>query len=192
MAVAWFRNPVLDESADVIDRRSVNDRTFGVTTSKRHPAYVYSIHANAGLMHKVRDVEIHWYALLGTGHTMGRLKQPAMIAHTVCGVSKALRPERTRTCHIPYPGALLCGRCHGEPATFSKHGAATKAGLTRAEAHVKLGCVVNGYPSALDREGSIAKDGRGIDSPSVSTCAAPETSNERIEVLPLDHSQEGT
>ena len=152
MAVAWFRHPVLDESAPVIDRDSVNERTFGVTTTKRHPAYVYSINRNACLMHKVRDVEIQWYALVDGGHRMGRLKQPAMIAHTVCGCSRALTPDRTRTCHVPKPDSVLCGRCHGEPATFGKHGKGTKAGLRRAAAHVKLACVVNGYPSALERD----------------------------------------
>lgn len=150
MAVAWFRNPVLDLSAPVIDRSAVNDRTFGVSTAARHPAYVYSINRNAGLMHKVRDVEIQWYALIGGGHQMGRLKQPAMIAHTVCGCARLLIPKRSRTCAVPLPGSLLCGRCHGEPATFGKHGAAKD--VKRAEAHVKLGCIVAGYPSALARE----------------------------------------
>lgn len=149
MAVAWFRNPVLDTSVELIDRDSVNDRTFGITTTRRHPAYVYSTNKNACLMHKIRDVEIQWYALVDGG-TMGRLKQPAMIAHTVCGCSRALVPERTRTCHVPFPDSVLCGRCHGEPATFGKHGKGTKAGMKRAEANVKLGCVVNGYPSALE------------------------------------------
>jgi hypothetical protein len=153
MAVAWFQNPVLDESAEIIDRDSVNERTFGVTTARRHPAYVYSINRNACLMHKVRDVELQWYALLGSsGSKMGRLKQPAMIAHTVCGMSKALVPEKTRTCAVPQPDSILCGRCHGEPATFGKHGAGTKAGLTRAKAYVTLGCEVAGYPSALQRD----------------------------------------
>jgi hypothetical protein len=150
MAVAWFRNPVLDESAEVIDRDTVNERTFGVTTTRRHPAYVYSINRNAALMHKIRDVEIQWYALLGSsGSHLGRLKQPAMIAHTVCGMSKALLPEKTRTCKVPEPDSVLCGRCHGEPATFGKHGAGTKAGLKRSEAYVKLGCIEAGYPSSL-------------------------------------------
>lgn len=148
MAVAWFRNPDLDDSVGLIDRDSVNERTFGVTTSHRHPAYVYSIGGNACLMHKVREVTIQWYAIVNMNR-LGRLKQPAMMAQTVCGMSKTLRAERTRTCHIPEPDALLCGRCHGEPATFGKHGSATKAGTKRAEAHVKLGCIVNGYPSAL-------------------------------------------
>ena len=158
MAVAWFRNPVLDDSAPIIDRDSVNERTFGVSATKRHPAYVYSINKNACLMHKVRDVEIQWYALIDDGSLMGRLKQPAMIAHTVCGMSKALLPERTRTCAIPEPDALLCGRCHGEPATFGRHGKATKAGIKRSDANVKLGCVVAGYPSALARESHQSVD----------------------------------
>lgn len=149
MAVAWFRNPVLDESVEIVDRHSVNDRTFGVTTTRRHPAYVYSINKNSCLMHKIREVEIQWYALIGNGSKMGRLKQPAMIARTVCGTSRALVPEKSRTCKIPLPGSVLCGRCHGEPATFGKHGAGTKAGLRRSVAHVELGCIEAGYPSAL-------------------------------------------
>ena len=155
MAVAWFRNPVLDDSAAIIDRWSVNWRTFGVSSAKRHPAYVYSINRNAVLMHKIRDVEIQWYALVGDGSLMGRLRQPAMIAHTVCGVSRPLTPDRTRTCAVPFPDSVLCGRCHGEPATFGKHGRAKKEGLKKAECHVKLGCVVAGYPSALRNELSI-------------------------------------
>lgn len=151
MAVAWFRNPVLDDTAEIVDRDSVNDRTFGVTTAKRHPAYVYSINKNAALMHKVREVTIHHYAYVGMSK-MGRLKQPAMIAQAVCGVSRALLPTRSRTCHVPLPGAVLCGRCHGEGPRFGKRGTLTKAGVTRAEAHVKLGCLVAGYPSALARD----------------------------------------
>lgn len=164
MGVAWFRNPVLDETAEIVDRDAVNDRTFGVSTTKRHPAYVYSIGGNACLMHKVRDVEIQWYAYIGRGEKMGRLKQPAMIAHTICGMSKALLPNRTRTCHIPLPDSVLCGVCHGEPATFGKNGKGTKAGLKRREAHVTLGCEVNGYPSALEK--ATSSDARLTDSES--------------------------
>lgn len=149
MAVAWYRNPVIEESAPVIDRDSVNERTFGVSRAERHPAYVYSINKNSCLMHKVQSVEIQWYAIVGMDR-LGRLKQPAMIALTVCGSHRALTPDRSRTCHVPLPGSVLCGRCHGEPATFGKHGKGTKAGLKRAEAHVQLGCIVNGYPSALE------------------------------------------
>lgn len=154
MAVSWFRNPVLDESADVIDRDSVNERTFGVTVAKRHPAYVYSINKNAALMHKVRDVEIQHYATVSM-NVLGRLKVPAMIAHTVCGMSRALTPDRSRTCTVPEPGSVLCGRCHGEPATFGKHGRAIREGIRRQDANAALGCVVNGYPSALEKASSV-------------------------------------
>ncbi len=150
MAVAWFMNPQLDESAPLIDRDAVNERTFGRSTARRHPAYVYSINRNSCLMHKIVKVEIHWYAFVNMGH-LGRLKRPAMIATTACGCSRPLLAERTRTCAIPLPGSILCGRCHGEPATFGKHGKGTLTGLKRAEAHVQLGCEVNGYPSALTR-----------------------------------------
>jgi hypothetical protein len=162
VAVAWFRNPVLDESADIVDRNAVNERTFGVSSARRHPAYVYSISGNACLMHKVRDVQIQWYALIAGGRKLGRLKQPAMIAHTVCGMSKALVPERTRTCHVPKPDSVLCGVCHGEPPTFGKHGKATKARMSRRVAHVKLGCITNGYPSLMAQPESadaVAKGG---------------------------------
>lgn len=148
MSVAWFRNPVLDERSEVVDREAVNERRFGITTTRRHPAYVYSINKNAALMHKVREVEIHWYAVVSMDK-LGRLKQPAMIAHTVCGCLRPLTPDRSRTCAVPLPGSVLCGRCHGEPATFGKHGRAKAEGLTRAKANVNLGCVVAGYPSAL-------------------------------------------
>lgn len=145
MAVAWFRNPVLEEGAPVIDRSAVNERTFGVAESKRHPAYVYSVNKNACLMHKIIRVTIHFYAIVGM-HKLGRLKQPAMIAHTACGCSWSLRPERSRTCHVPLPDSVLCGRCHGKGPTFRRSG----DGRKRREAAVKLGCVVAGYPSSLE------------------------------------------
>lgn len=149
MAVAWFKNPILDTSVPLLKRDSVNERTFGVSRSKRHPAYVYSINKNAGLMHRVERVDIHWYAIVGPiGSRLGRLKQPAMIAQTVCRASFALLPHRVRTCRIPFEDSILCGRCHGEPASFGKNG--KHAGMKRQEANVKLGCIEAGYPSALE------------------------------------------
>ena len=155
-AVAWFRNPVIEEGSVV--EYDPNDHAFGKSEAKRHPAYVYSVNKNACLMHKVARVEIYFYATCGGGK-MGRLKQPAMVAITVCGCSRTLTPNRSRTCHVPLPDSILCGRCHGEPATFGKHGKGTKAGIKRAEANVKLGCEVAGYPSALQRDAS-ARRGR--------------------------------
>ena len=147
MAVAWFRNPVLDESAEVIDRSSVNERLFGVTTAKRHPTYVFGVNKNSCLMHKIANVEIQHYALIADGSKMGRLKQPAMIAHTRCGYSFALTPERSRTCAVPLPDAVLCGRCHGQLPTFRRSVASKDA---KVAARVKLGCEVAGYPSLLE------------------------------------------
>ena len=119
MAVAWFRNPVLDQAAPIVDRNAVNEATFGRSMAKRYPRYVYSVSKNACLMHKVIRVEIHWYAMLGSSR-LGRLKQPAMIAHTACGVGRILTPDRSRTCAVPLDGSELCGRCHGEGTTFRR------------------------------------------------------------------------
>jgi hypothetical protein len=149
MAVAWYRNPVLDDTVPLVDRDQVNERTFGVTTTRRHPRYVYSVRANSCLMHRIVEVEIQWYAFVGI-NSIGRLKQPAMIAHTACGMSKALTPDRSRTCAVPLPGSALCGRCHGEPATFGAQGAGAKAGLSRQAAGVRLGCEVAGYPQSKE------------------------------------------
>lgn len=147
MAVAWFRNPLLAEGAELIERDAVNERTFGVSKARSGPAYVFSINKSAGLMHKVDGVTIQWYAIVNIT-TLGRLKRPAMIAHTICGMNFPLEADRTRTCRIPEPGAILCGRCHGEPASFGKRGA--HRGMKRSEAHVKLACIENGYPASLD------------------------------------------
>lgn len=149
MAVSWHRNPVLDESAEVVDRDAVDERTFGVTTAKRHPKYIYSVNKNACLMHKIASVEIHHYATLNLCK-LGRLKVPAMIAHTVCGASRLLTSERSRTCTVPLPDAVLCGRCHGELPTFRRSGASIEA---KRAARVKLGCEVAGYPSAVPPAG---------------------------------------
>lgn len=157
MAVAWFTNPVLDESAAIIDRDSVNERTFGVTRAKRHPAYVHGVNRNSCLMHKVAEVVIQHYALIDSGHRMGRLKQPAMMAKTVCGYTFSLTPERSRTCAVPLPDSVLCGRCHGKPATFRRDAASTP---DKKVARLKLGCAVAGYPSALAREQVSESHGR--------------------------------
>ncbi len=150
MAVAWFRNPVLEDGATLIDRDAVNERTFGKTVARRHPAYVYSTSRQAALMHRVDRVEIHHYAIVGMSK-IGRLKVPAMIAITVCGGIHKLRGTRSRTCTVPLPGAVLCGRCHGQAATFGKGGALE--GQKRTQFGPRLGCEVAGYPSALSRAG---------------------------------------
>ena len=148
MAVAWFRNPDIDEAVPLIERDSVNERTFGVTESGRHPAYVYGVNKNSCLMHKVALVTLQWYAIVGMNH-LGRLKRPASIATTVCGYSFALLAKRSRTCTVPLPNSVLCGRCHGQGASFPRHSKQTRDGIPREVAKVSLGCEVAGYPSRL-------------------------------------------
>jgi hypothetical protein len=109
------------------------------------PPYVFSVVANAALVHKVAAVEIHWWMVVRSGHALARRKKPKLIAHLVCGGQRFLRPEKSRTCLVPAPDAVLCGRCHGDVASFGKNGAAIKAGITRHDAYLKLGCVVKGY-----------------------------------------------
>ena len=139
-----------DESAEVIHGRPDFNRShrFGVTEAKKYPPFVFSVRGASCLVHKVVSVEMHWYRV-GTinhgGDCLVKMKRPVMFAQTACSVSFRLEGSRTRTCHIPNPDALLCGRCHGDVATFGKNGAGTKAGIKRQEAHVKLGCVVMGY-----------------------------------------------
>lgn len=123
---------------------------FGVTRAKKHPPYVFSISGNAALVHKIAYVELHWWrasTLFESGDCLRKNNPPNMVATTVCGASRFLTPARTRTCLIPRPDAIRCTKCFGLPeqSAFGKNGWCTKAGVTRQEAHVKLGCVVEGY-----------------------------------------------
>jgi len=114
--------------------------------AKKYPPYVFGIRGLSCLVHKILRVELHWYRVGGHGEYLVKLKKPVMIATTTCQQSWRLEPTSSRTCHVPKPDALLCGRCHGEAATFGRDGGPSKKeGITRQEAHVKLGCVVTGY-----------------------------------------------
>lgn len=132
---------VIDGRPDFIDRK------FGVTLAKKFPPYVFSITCNSALVHRMARVEIHWWAVTRNGHGLAKLTKPVLIGHTICGQTKRLNAKRSRTCMVPAPDAVLCGRCHGEPATFGKDGAGTKSGLSRHVAYTRLGCTVNGYPT---------------------------------------------
>lgn len=135
-----------DEHAAVIEGRpDLHDGTFGVTTATRHPPYVFSIRGSSCLVHKVVRVELHWWRIARQGHALVKMTRPHMIAQTICRQHVQLKRDHARTCRIPRADAVLCGRCHGEPASFGANGAATKAGLTKPIAHVRLGCVVEGY-----------------------------------------------
>jgi hypothetical protein len=132
-----------DEHVAPIERHGC--RGGPVTYASKHPPFVFSVRGVSCVVHKIAYVEVHWWRVGGHGHTLVKMKRPVMVAHTPCGAFFRLQGERSRTCHVPNPDAILCGRCHGEPASFGKHGAATKAGIKRQVAHVKLGCVVQGY-----------------------------------------------
>ena len=135
-----------DENAAVLDRHSIDERYHGIQAAKTHPPYVFGIRGASCLVHKIHHVTIHWYRIAGHhGELLVKMKRPVLIAETPCAQSFRLDPDIARTCKIPNEDALLCGRCHGEGATFPKRGRARKSGLPRQEAHVKLGCVVQGY-----------------------------------------------
>lgn len=135
-----------DENAEVVrGRPDFANREFGKTYAKKHPPYVFGIRGVSCLVHKILRVEMHWYRCGGRGDFLVKMKRPVMIAITTCQQSFRLTPTVSRTCILPNPDALLCGRCHGEGATFGKSGPSKKEGITRQVAHVKLGCVVKGY-----------------------------------------------
>lgn len=146
-------HPIDDENAAVIDGRpDFHDRGmtghgFGVTLAKKHPPYVFGLRGASCLVHKVRRVELGWWRVSRDGHKLVKLKRPVMTAYTHCGYYFRLDSDVARTCHMPNPNALPCGRCLGEGAVFPKraNGRSKHSGLTRAEAHVKLGCIMNGY-----------------------------------------------
>lgn len=118
---------------------------FGVTYAKAHPPFVYGTRHGACLVHKVRHVELHWYRVLRMD-ALQRLKRPVAIAQTMCAQSFRLQSDTCRTCRVPDPAALLCGRCHGEGPRFSraKRSKDRRTGLTRREARALLGCVAEG------------------------------------------------
>lgn len=123
------------------------DPALGRTILKRHPPYVHG--ARGMLLHEVREVELWWYdfALSGTG--LVRLKSPRMIIRTKCdqtffGQSPLARgtKQRAKTCQLPKPGAVLCGRCRGEGPVFARGCKPGRSGIDRHEARARLGCVM--------------------------------------------------
>jgi len=138
-------HPVDDEHAEVVERPFGDRDSFGPLLAQRFPPFVFSIRGASCLIHRVQRVEVHWWRIAGHGHLLAKLKRPVLIAITICGSHFRLCGDIARTCHVPNPDAIPCGRCNGEVAPFGKHGSATKAGLKRQVAHVRLGCVVKGY-----------------------------------------------
>lgn len=133
----------------VIDGRPDLERgrgcSFGVTFAKRFPPYVYSTTRMGALVHRVLEVELHWY--VPDYHRLIRRVSPLVIVRTHCDQVSfpkgrgTRKPSNASTCVVPSPDALMCGRCHGRPATFGWDGEATKLGITRKEANARLGCL---------------------------------------------------
>lgn len=121
---------------------------FGITKAKRTPKYVYSLSHQAMLIHKVAYAENYWYVPMGD-HLL-RLDTPKIIARTVCNQSFFIhlprdhRKFRASFCEVPNPEAVLCGGCHGEVATFGKHG---NPPCTKELAKVRLGCISRAAPA---------------------------------------------
>lgn len=143
MPVAWNGRGLQDDE-NVEPRERSDHPRYKFNPVTKHPPYVFSIRGVSCLVHKVASAEVCWWRLIDGGRRMVRLKRPAIIAHTVCSQTFPLLPDCSRTCYVPASDAVLCGRCHGEVATFG--GKRKRAnGLTKQEAHVKLGCIVKAY-----------------------------------------------
>jgi len=144
MSAERYKRYVKD-GVTIIDGRPDLDCNFnwGKTRAKKHPPYVFSVVSSAALVHKIAWIDLWWWELIDGGNRMARVNKPKATAHSVCGYTFFLEAAKTRTCIVPNPDALMCGRCHGELPPLGRNGHARH--IPRAELHVKLGCVVNGY-----------------------------------------------
>jgi hypothetical protein len=91
------------------------DPMFGKTVLKRFPPYVYS--PRGLLIHRVERAEAWWY-----DHQCDRLirrQSPVLLAYCFCGMSFRIEAGRGKTCAVPSPEAVICGKCQGERATFA-------------------------------------------------------------------------
>jgi hypothetical protein len=112
---------------------------FGITKAKSFPPYVYSANKMGMLIHRVAAVEVHWWEPCDGGERLVRRHRPSMIAITVCGQHKFLKPGRAHACILPRPDAVLCGKCHGQAATFRGH---EEHEVSKQYARDHLGCMV--------------------------------------------------
>jgi hypothetical protein len=123
------------------DRPDFYDHEFGKTYAKTFPKYVYSSNHQGYLIHKVAHVSLHWWK--GSMDKMIRLRNPRIIAATVCGMSKFIQTGgriRASFCAVPKPDAVMCKRCMGEAlSTFPRKDPASKERARLAK--VKLGCI---------------------------------------------------
>ena len=109
--------------------------------AKKFPKYAYGANGNSSLVHKVKAVWLRWYELADGGWSMQRRINPGLLAETVCGYSILLTPNHGRTCEIPKPDAVLCGRCHGQGANFPR---GKEHAVPMSLAKVRLGCIAQG------------------------------------------------
>src|ERR1700690_2321909 len=107
------------------------DHEFGVTYAKKFSPYVYSTGHNGSLIHKVSHVSLRWWK--GSYDRMVRLRNPQIIAGTICGMSKFIQTGKRLSasmCAIPKPDAVLCKRCMGEAiSTFPRKDPTSKERL---------------------------------------------------------------
>lgn len=129
-------------SQDIIinGRPDMEDHSFGTTKAKKFPPFVYSTNSNGCLIHKVRFMELRWYEV-ESRDSLRWLKNPRIIIVTKCSQSFFLKSRNGlgfKMCEIPSPDAVMCGRCEGKNASFSK---GVDSYEKRKEAHAKLGCM---------------------------------------------------
>lgn len=117
------------------------DARFGITRAKSHAKYVYGTSSNACLLHKIMHVEMHWYTPGGCGDHLVRLSSPWMGATSMCGQFFSIGGTKAKTCELPRPDTVLCGRCHGEGPIFGKN---QEHKITRRQAKDRLGCIASG------------------------------------------------
>lgn len=116
----------------------------GRTFAKTFPPYVFS--RRGALLHKLVEVELHWYQPVSNAPN-ARLEKPKALGRTACGMTFFLayggdtkKRAHGQTCVLPKPDAVLCGRCNGDQPTFRRGPNRTPA-VTWRDAKAKLGCV---------------------------------------------------
>jgi hypothetical protein len=126
----------------VMGRPDFGDHCFGKVEIVKHPQYVYSTSKMGMLIHKVLRVQAHWYE--PRYDRLLRLENPKITCDSVCGQIFFIhlphddRKFRASFCEIPNPGAVLCGRCHGQPSTFAKRG---NPPCSKEMAKIRKGCL---------------------------------------------------
>lgn len=139
MAVVADRNFHPGPNAIIRPRSGVfldSQPPFAGVRATKWPPWVFS--RQGALIHRVAFVEIHWWLIAGRGHIYVRTNRPRLHAMTVCGYRFFLEATRGRTCHVPSPDALVCGRCLKGPRNFPR-GAAPA--VPYRDAKVRLGCL---------------------------------------------------